>query len=72
MFCLNAVVVHRSSTDLFLWCYSLPRTDVCVLLARGYTCMIAFSPCLCSLYLGEVLCLECGGCETISYCGRIK
>jgi hypothetical protein len=29
--------------------------DVCVLLACGY--VVAFSPCLCSLYLGEMLCL---------------
>jgi hypothetical protein len=27
--------------------------------------MIVFYPCLCSLYFGEVLCLECGGCETV-------
>jgi hypothetical protein len=71
MFYLGAVVVHSSSTDLFLWRYSLPHTDVCVLLTCGY--MTAFSPCLCSLYLGEVLCLVCGGCKTISYCAdRIK
>jgi hypothetical protein len=27
--------------------------------------MIVFSPCSCSLYLGEVFCLICGGCETV-------
>jgi hypothetical protein len=55
MFCLDVVVVCRcvSSTDVFLWGSSWSCIDVCVLLACRY--MIAFSPCMCSLYLREVL-----------------
>jgi hypothetical protein len=46
---------------VFVWGSSWSCIDVCVLLA-----LIAFSPCLCSLYFGEVLYLECVGCENVS------
>jgi hypothetical protein len=50
-------------TDVFLWGSSWSCiVALCVLLSCRY--MITFSSCLCSLYLGEVLCLACGGCET--------
>jgi hypothetical protein len=52
-----------SCTDVLLWGSFWSWIDVvCVLLACRY--MTAFSPCLCSLYLGEVLCLVFVGCET--------
>jgi hypothetical protein len=55
--------VGVSYTDVFLWGSSRSFIDVIyVLLACRY--MIASAPCLCSLYLGEVLCLMCGDCET--------
>jgi hypothetical protein len=48
---------------MLLWGSSWSCIDVvCVLLACRY--MTVFSPCLCSLHLGEVLRLACGGCET--------
>jgi hypothetical protein len=65
MFGLDVVVVCKniSSTDVLLWGSSWSCTEVvCVLLACMY--ITAFSPCLCYLYLGEVLRLACGGCET--------
>jgi hypothetical protein len=64
MFCLDVVVEHRCvpSIDVFLRGSSWSFIDVvCVLLARRYE--TAFSLCLHSLFLGEVLCLVCGGCE---------
>jgi hypothetical protein len=64
MFCLDVVVLCRrvSSTDVFLWGSTWSCIDVvCVLLACRY--MIAFSPCLCSLYLEEGLCLVRCGCK---------
>jgi hypothetical protein len=67
MFCLDVVVECRCvfSTDVFLWDPSCScNYIVYVLLACMY--MIAFSPCLCSLYVGVMLCLICGGCETVS------
>jgi hypothetical protein len=65
VFCLDVVVVHRyvSSARVIIWGSSWSCVDViCVLLACKY--VIASSPCLCSLCLGEVLCLVGGGCET--------
>jgi hypothetical protein len=38
---------------------------MCFLLAYGRR--IAFSPCLCSLYMGEMVCFVCGGCATVFY-----
>jgi hypothetical protein len=65
MFCLDVAVACRfvSSTNVFLWGSSWSCVDVIhVLLVCRY--MTAFSPCFCSLYLGEVLCIVCDGCET--------
>jgi hypothetical protein len=66
MFFLDIVVMSRcvSSTNIFIWGCSWSCINVyvvCVLLACRY---MIFSPCLYSLYLGEVLCLVCGACET--------
>jgi hypothetical protein len=58
MFRLAVVVVYRcvSSTDVFIWGSFWSCVDVvCVLLACRY--VIMFSPCLCFLYEGQVLCL---------------
>jgi hypothetical protein len=65
MFCMDAEVVYRcvSSADVFLWGSSWSCIAVvCSLLACRY--VTAFSPCLCSLYLGKELCLVSGGYET--------
>lgn len=63
MFCLVVVVVWRRVS--FIWPSAWPCIDVgCVLLASRY--MIAVSLCLCSLYLREVLCPACGGCQAFS------
>jgi hypothetical protein len=67
MLCPDVVVASRcvSSTDVFVWDSSWSCTDTsCVLLDFMY--MIAFYPCPCSLYFGEVFCLVFGGCGTVS------
>jgi hypothetical protein len=66
MFSLDAVVVCScvSSTYVFFYRSSWSCIGVvCAVLACRH--MIVFSPCLCSLYFGEVLCLVRGGCETV-------
>jgi hypothetical protein len=68
IFCLNIIVVCTcvSSTDVFLCGSSWSCIDVFVLFA--FRCRVVFSPCLCSLYSGDVLCvLLCGGCGTVKY-----
>jgi hypothetical protein len=55
-----------SSTDIFHYVFSGSWNNVfvlCVLLVCRY--MIVSSPLFCSLCLGEVLCLVCGGCVSV-------
>lgn len=69
MFCLVVVVVCRRLS--FIWASAWSCIDVaCVLLASRY--MIAFSPCLCSLYLREVLCPARGACQAFSSNERVN
>jgi hypothetical protein len=64
MFCMDIMLcVCVSSIDVFLWgsCWSCNDVVYVLLACR---CVIMYSP-LYSLYLGDVLCLVCGDCETV-------
>jgi hypothetical protein len=62
MFCLAVVIVCIcvSFTDVFLW--GSPWSCIDVVCASLACSMNKLSPCLCSLYLGEMLCPECDCC----------
>jgi hypothetical protein len=66
MCCLDLVVVCRyvSSIDCFFCGSSWSCIDVVYVFFLASMYVIKFSPCSCSLYLREVLCLVSGSCET--------